>query len=330
MKARFPIQIRGTGSYVPERVIDNQHFAGYLDTSDEWIVTRTGIRERRWAAPDQCTSTLATNAARAALDNAGMTIKDIDLIMVATATGDCPFPATAAFVQGALGGGDIPAFDIGAACAGFLFALETAAGLITAGRYNNVLVIGAETLSRFCDREERGTAILFGDAAGAAILGPAEHDEQGILHCESGCDGTKNEHIWLPAGGSRMPASETTVAERLHYMHMQGREVFKYAVKKMGELIDRAMTATDITAAELKLLIPHQSNLRIIESFRERIGLPHEKVATNIQRFGNTSAASVAMCLDEARRNGKLQPGDHAMLLAIGAGLTWSIQVWRL
>lgn len=330
MKARFPIRLRGTGVYYPERVVDNKHFADYLDTSDEWIVTRTGIHERRWAPKGEQTSTLAARAASAALDNAGLTIKDIDLILVATATGDCPFPATATFVHAILGAGNIPAFDIGAACAGFLYAVDLAASMIAAGRYRNVLVIGAETLSRYGDPEDRSTVILFGDAAGAAVLGPTDDERQGILHVENGCDGTKAELIWLPAGGSRLFASANTVAERLHYMHMRGREVFKFAVVKMGELIDRAMETTGLTAGDLKMLIPHQSNLRIIESFRERMGLPPEKVAVNIDRFGNTSSASVVLSLDEGWRNGTLKPGDHVMLLAIGAGLVWSTMVWRL
>ena len=330
MKARFPIRLRGTGSYVPERVVDNQHFANYLDTNNDWIVTRTGIRERRWAAPEERTSTMAAKAARAAIENAGLTIQDIDLIVVATATGDCPFPSTAAFVQGALGAGNIPAFDVSAACAGFLYAVEVASALIASGAYRNVLVIGAETLSRYGDPEDRATAILFGDGAGAAILGPAEHAEQGIVHCENGCDGTKAELIWLPAGGSRLFASANTVAERLHYMHMRGREVYKFAVLKMLELIDRALAACDLSADDLKLLIPHQSNLRIIESVREKLGLPESKVAVNIDRFGNTSAASVVMNLDESCRNGTLQPGDHVLFIAIGAGLVWSTMVWRL
>lgn len=324
------IRFAGTGSYVPDEVVTNEHFAGYLDTSDEWITSRSGIKERRRAAPDQCTSTLSTLAARQALDDAGMTAKDLDLIICATATGDCPFPSTATFIQAALNAPNAAAFDVGAACAGFLHAMHVAAGFISAGMFERILVVGAETLSRFVDPYERGTAVLFGDAAGAAIVAKADRDDQGVIYHEMGCDGTRTDHIWVPAGGSRMPASETSVAKRLHFMHMRGREVYKFAVNKMQELVDRAFETTGLAPSDLKLLIPHQSNLRIIESFRRKMGLPKEKVAVHIDRFGNTSAASVPMSLDEARRDGTLVPGDLILMIAVGAGLTWSTMVIRL
>ncbi|MEK6799826.1 MAG: beta-ketoacyl-ACP synthase III [Planctomycetota bacterium] len=330
MSRRIPIRFAGTGAYVPERVLTNQHFIDYLETSDEWIVSRTGIRERRWASKDETTSTMAVRAATNALADAGLSAEDIDLIVLATATGDCPFPATAAFVQSGLGCRSIPAFDVSAACAGFLHALVVASGMLAAGAYRNALVIGAETLSRVTDPEDRTTAILMGDAAGAVVLTNALNPEQGILHATLGCDGSKAKLIWLPAGGSLLPASPMTVAERLHFMHMRGREVFKFAVVKMAELIDEAMTATGLKPDDLKLVIPHQSNLRIIEAARERLGLPREKIAINIDRFGNTSAASVPVALDEARRNGRLQTGDHILMLAIGAGLTWGAMVVQL
>jgi 3-oxoacyl-[acyl-carrier-protein] synthase-3 len=330
MRQRLPIRFCGTGAYVPEEVLTNQYFADYLDTSDEWIVTRTGIRERRKAAPDEYTSKLAERAARVALEDAGLGVGDVDLIICATATGDCPFPATAAFIQGALGAKDVPAFDINAACAGFLHAVITASGLILSGLYNRVLVIGAETLTRYADPQDRATTILFGDAAGAAVLSKSADPEQEILYCDMGCDGTRAEHIWVPAGGSRLVTSEGTLAERLQYMRMRGREVYKFAVTKMQALIDNALSVTGLTADDLKLVIPHQSNLRIIESVRERLGLPREKIAVNIDRFGNTSAASVIMSLDEGRRDGTLQRGDLVLMVAIGAGLTWSTMIIRL
>lgn len=326
----LPIQFCGTGCYVPDEVVTNEHFAGYLDTSNEWIVTRTGIRERRRAAANQSTSSLAIEAARIALDSAGMNAGDLGVIICATATGDCQFPATAAFVQGALGAEGVPAFDINAACAGFIYSTITAASYLSAGLYNSALVIGAETLTRFADPQDRSTVILFGDAAGAAVLSKASNPGQGVLYYDMGCDGTRAEHIWVPAGGSRLPASETTVAERLHYLRMRGREVFKFAVTKMQELIDNAMTVTGITPDDLKMVIPHQSNLRIIESVRKRMGLPREKIAVNIDRYGNSSAASVIMSLDQARRDGTLQPGDLVLLVAIGAGLTWGTMIIRL
>jgi 3-oxoacyl-[acyl-carrier-protein] synthase-3 len=330
MSLHLPIRIAGTGAYVPAEIVPNEHYIRYLDTTDEWIVTRTGIRERRRAGQGESTSTMAVEASRRALDDAGMSVDDIDAIVCATATGDCPFPATAAFVQGALGGKEPPAFDVGGACAGFIYAMATAAGLMQTGLYRNVLVIGAETLMRYIDPEDRGTCILLGDGAGAAILSKAHNPEQGILHLELGCDGTRTKQIWVPAGGSQLPASQTTVAERLHSMKMKGRDVYKFAVIKMENLIDRALAATQLKADELKMVIPHQSNLRIIESVRDRLGLPPEKVAVNITRFGNTSAASIPMALDEHRRNGNLHEGDHILMLAVGAGLVWGSVVIRL
>ncbi len=330
MGLRLPIRISGSGAYVPDEVVGNDHFVGYLDTTEEWIVTRTGIRERRRAAPHESTSTMAVEASRRALDDAGMTIDDIDAIICATATGDCPFPAAATFIQGALGGKEPPAFDVGGACAGFIYATATAAGLIQTGVYNNVLVVGAETLMRYLDPEDRGTCILLGDGAGAAIFSKANNPEQAILHMELGCDGTRTKQIWVPAGGSQLPASPSTIAERLHYMRMKGRDVYKFAVIKMQDLIDRALQQTGLTPDKLKMVIPHQSNLRIIESVRERMGLPVEKVAINITRFGNTSAASIPLALDEHRRNGTLKEGDHILMLAVGAGLVWGSMVLRL
>lgn len=330
MALRLPICFSGTGAYVPAEVVPNQYFVDYLDTTEDWIVSRTGIRERRKASPSECTSTMAVEASRLALQNAGMTADDIDVIVCATATGDCQWPATATFVQEALGGRLTPAFDVGAACAGFIYATTVGAGLLESGLYEHALIIGAETLSRYIDPEDRTTCVILGDGAGAAVVSRAKNPEQAILHCEMGCDGTRTKQIWVPAGGSRLPASTTTVAERLHYMKMKGRDVYKFAVIKMQELIDRALEATGLTSDDLKLVIPHQSNLRIIESVREKMGLPPEKIAINITRYGNTSAASIPMALDEARRNGTLNSGDVILLLAIGAGLTWGCMVVRL
>lgn len=322
--------LRGVGSYVPERVVNNQHFTDYLDTSDEWIVTRTGIRERRYCAPEECTSTMAIEASRRALEEAHMSADELDVIICATATPDHAYPATAAFIQDKLGAGKIPVFDISAACSGFLYACAVGGGFVVSGMYRNALVIGAETLTRAADPQDRTMCVLFGDAAGAAVIGPAINSEQGILYWRLGCDGDKTHMILQPAGGSRLPASEATVAERRHYMKMEGRQVFKFAVNKMRELIDEALGATGISPSDLALVIPHQSNLRIIEAARERLGLPPEKMAVNIDRYGNTSAASVVLALDEARRDGTLNPGDLIMMLAIGAGLTWGVMLIRL
>lgn len=326
----LPILFRGTGSYLPEEVVTNQHYIDYLDTTDEWIVSRTGIHERRRAAKDESTSTLATKAAQHALEDAGLTPNDIDMIVCATATGDHPFPATATLVQHMLGAPNIPAFDVNGACAGYMYAISVAAGMLHSHQYNRIMVIGAETLLRVADIEDRATVILFGDAAGAAILERSEDPNQGIIYSELGADGSRSELIWIPAGGSKLPTSEKTVAEGLHYLKMRGREVYKFAVVKLLELIDRSMTQAGITPDELKLVIPHQSNLRIIESTREKLGLPKEKISVTIDRYGNTSAASIIVALDEARRSGQLQTGDHILLLGIGSGISWGSMVIRL
>ena len=330
MTKPLPIRFSGTGAYLPKDVLTNQHFIDHLDTSDEWIVSRTGIRERRRAAKDETTSTLALHAARRALKDADMSAEEIDLIVVATATGDCPFPSTAAFVQDALGARQVPSFDVSAACSGFLHATSVAASMLVAGPYEHAMVIGAETLTRFVDPEDRTIAVLMGDGAGAAVLSKTLNPQQSILHAALGCDGSRAKHIWVPAGGSLLPASANTVAERLHYMKMRGRDVYKFAVAKMQQIIDEALKATNLTANDLKLVIPHQSNLRIIESVRQRMGLPEDKIAVNIVRYGNTSAASIPVALDEARHDGTLTEGDHVLMVAIGAGLTWATMVVRL
>lgn len=330
MENGWPIQICGTGAYNPEKVIDNDSFAAYLDTSDEWIRTRTGISERRNVAETEFTSTISRIASERALEDAGVDPADVDLILVATASGDYPFPSTASIIQHELGAKRAGALDVSAACAGFMYGTTIAAGMIAANMKECAIVVGAETLSRFIDPEDRATCILFGDGAGAAVLRKSDDSGPRILYSDLGCDGSRTDHIWIPAGGSRNPATETTTAERLHFMRMKGREVYKFAVVKMQRLIEDALEATGLTAADLKLLIPHQSNLRIIESVQEKLNLPAEKIAVNIDRFGNTSAASVIMALDEARRSGRLVAGDHVLLVAIGAGLVWGTMIVRL
>jgi len=326
------VKIRGTGASVPDEVLDNDYFAAYLDTSEEWILPRTGIRERRRLAKDESTVTMALQASQRALENAGISAEEIDALLVCTATPETPLPATACWLQAELGisGQGTPAMDIAAACSGFVYGLVLAAMMIENGAYENVLLVGAESLTRITNYQDRATCILFGDAAGAAIVSRAQDPQQAILYHELGADGSKARAVWVPAGGAREPASQRTVNEQLHYMRMNGRELFKSAVLKMEELVDRALEKTGTEPKEVKLVIPHQSNLRIIESARRRLGLPPEKMAVNIDRYGNTSAASIALAFDEAWRDGTLGPGDLVLFLAFGAGVTWGSVLMRL
>lgn len=330
MSPYLAIAIRGTGRAVPERVLSNADLEKMIETSNEWIITRTGIRERRIIAEDQSTLTLAVEASRKAMEAASLTPADIDLILVATITPEYPFPATACFLQQALGAGHVPAFDISGACSGFVYALNTAAHFVHRGTYRHVLIVGAESMSRFTDYQDRGTCILFGDAAGAAVIGPAQRGDQGIYHQLMGADGNGAPMIICPAGGAREPASRRTVDERMHYLKMRGREVYKFAVTKMQEVIQDALTARKLSPADIAMIIPHQSNLRIIESATEKLGLPPEKVYVNIERYGNTSGASVPVALDEVIRSGRVKPGDWVLLAAFGAGLTWATSLIRL
>ncbi|HUU83995.1 MAG TPA: beta-ketoacyl-ACP synthase III [Phycisphaerae bacterium] len=325
--------IRGMGASVPDDVLNNDFFASYLDTSDEWILPRTGIRERRRAAEGESNLTLALEASRRALQNAGMSADELDLIIVCTVTPETPLPSTACWLQNELGVGGmagIPAFDLAAACSGFVYGLVTAGLMIQSGPYENALVIGVETLTRITDYQDRSTCILFGDGAGAAIVSRSPDPERRILYWELGADGSRAKAVWIPAGGSRDPASIRTVNERLHYMRMNGRELFKFAVLKMQELIDRTLEKTGVSADDIKLIIPHQSNRRIMESARQRVGVPPEKMAINIDRYGNTSAASIPLALDEAWRSGRVAPGDLVLLVAFGAGVTWGSVLMRL
>jgi 3-oxoacyl-[acyl-carrier-protein] synthase-3 len=322
--------IAGTGSYVPAEVVDNAFFAAYLDTSSDWIIPRTGIRTRHRAAKGESTATLSRIAAERALENAGMTASELDHLIVCTATPDYPLPSTAAVLQNLLDINGIPAWDLHAACSGLVYGMVMAGALIQSGLYHNVLVIGAETLTRITDFEDRATAILFGDGAGAVIMRPSPDPSRGILYSYLGCDGSKHQYVWIPGGGSVEPASSKTVNERLHYMKMRGRELFKVAVTVMELSIDRALQETGLKADEIKLIIPHQSNLRIIESCRTRLGLPQEKMLVNVDRYGNTSAASIGLGLDDARRAGQLREGDLVMFVGVGAGVTWGSVIMRL
>lgn len=330
MKAKWAVEIAGTGIAVPRRAVPNEEFTRHLDTSDEWIVQRTGIRERRIVGAGESTLTLSVGASRQALAAAGMSPKQIDLIVHATVTPDHQLPATACELQAELGCDWIPAFDIGAACSGFVYALVSAAQFIDCGMATNVLVVGSETLTTVTDMEDRGTAVLFGDGAGAAILRPAADPDRGIITAQLGADGGRAKAVWIPAGGSAEPASIRTVNERLHYMKMKGREIYKFAVTQMHALVRDTVEEAGIALDDLALVIPHQSNLRIIESAAARLGLPMAKVSINIDRFGNTSAASIAMALHEAFETGRIKSGDLVILVGFGAGLTWGSALVRI
>jgi 3-oxoacyl-[acyl-carrier-protein] synthase-3 len=311
-------------------VLDNDYFASYLDTSDEWIVPRTGIRQRRRVGAGESVLALAEHASRAAIEDSRITAEDIDAILVCTISPETILPATACWLQDALGMDDIPAFDLSAACSGFVYGLVTAGTMIASGAYENILLVGAEALTRFTDYEDRSTCILFGDGAGAAVVSRAVDPQRQILYHRIGARGSGAEAAWIPAGGSREPASARTVAERLHYMRLKGADLFKSAVSKMNELVTESLEAAGLTADDLKMIIPHQSNLRIIDSARRRLSLPAEKMGVNIDMYGNTSAASIPLMFDEARRDGRLVEGDLVMFLGFGAGLTWGVTLMRL
>lgn len=328
---RFGAVISGTGSYVPQRRLTNAELEKLVDTNDEWIVQRTGISERRIAAPEESTSTMALEAAQRALQAAQLTPDDIDLIIVATLTPDMLTPSTACILQDKLGiKGHIGAFDLGAACSGFVYAIATGSEFIRSGAFKHVLVVGAETLSRIVDYTDRGTCILFGDGAGALVLSAHDDPKMGLQAYSLGADGSGGSHIHVPAGGSHIPASLESIASRQHYLKMNGREVYKFAVHQMTNSLEKAMRDCNLTAEEVKLVIPHQSNVRIIDSATEKMGFPRERVMVNIDRYGNTSAASVAIALDEAVRSGRCGAGDWIILLAFGAGLTWASATVRL
>ncbi|MCG0237933.1 MAG: ketoacyl-ACP synthase III [Firmicutes bacterium] len=323
-----PVGITGIGAYAPERVLSNADLERIVETSDEWIVTRTGIRERRIAGPEETTSTMAVQAARQALEMAGVRPEELDLIVVGTVTPDMVFPATACLVQDALGARRAAAMDISAACPGFLYGLGVASQMVATGLYEKALVIGADTLSRITDYQDRSTCVLFGDAAGAAVLEPVS-EGRGILGLELGADGSGRDHLYLPGGGSKHPASHETVEQRLHYVKMNGKEVFKFAVRVMNESTLRVLAQAGLTPADVDLLVPHQANLRIIEAAVERLGIPWEKVVVNLDRYGNTSAAAIPLALTEAWRAGRIRDGDLLLLVSFGAGLVWGAVALR-
>lgn len=320
------VSIIGTGSYVPERVLTNAELEKLVDTSDAWITTRTGIKERRIAGCDEHTSDLASKAALAALENAEISAEEIDLIIVATVTPDMFFPATACFVQSKIGAKRAACFDVSAACSGFLYAMEIAQQFITSHTYNTVLVIGAEKLSSIVNWNDRNTCVLFGDGAGAAIL-RHRGGSHGVITTYMGSDGGFSDILYIPGGGCRFPVTSENVDQRLNAIKMNGKETYKQAVTAMLNAANKALDQAGLTTADLACIIPHQANMRIIEAIAERMNLPIERFMVNLDRFGNTSAAAVAIALDEANRTGRMKEGDYILLVVFGGGLTWASSV---
>jgi 3-oxoacyl-[acyl-carrier-protein] synthase-3 len=321
--------ILGIGAYAPERVMTNAELERMVDTSNEWIIERTGIEQRHVAAESEAASDLAVKAARDALEMANTRPEELDLIVCATVTGDMPFPSTACYVQAKLGAPQAAAFDVGAGCTGFLYGMHVVQHLIRAGAHRRVLLIGVEVLSRVLDWTDRATCVLLGDAAGAAVLGPAPGPGRGILATNIAADGWKGELLHLPAGGSLHPASHETIDAGMHYFKMNGRETFKHATRNMEEIAGKTLQDAGLSLGDVDLLVPHQANLRIISYVAKQLELPMEKVFTNVQRYGNTSSASIPLALTEAHRAGRVKEGQAILMVAFGAGLTWGAAALR-
>ena len=322
MQNKFNAGIVGLGTYVPERVLTNLELESMLETSDEWIRSRTGIKERRIAAPEQASSDLAFEAARLALENGKVSADEVDLIVCATLSPDMLFPATGCIVQDRLGAKKAAAFDLEAGCSGFIYGLAVAQAFITSGIYKTVLVIGTDVMSRMVNWKERDTCVLFGDGAGAVVVKPVESD-QGILSVHLGSDGSGADTLLVPAGGSRMPFSQETLDRNLQYIHMNGGEVFKFAVKAMCNATKQVLDDAGLKQEDIDFLVPHQANTRIIESAAKRLKLPLEKVVVTVDRYGNNSTASVPLALEEAVKDGRIKDGHNIVLVGFGAGLTW-------
>jgi 3-oxoacyl-[acyl-carrier-protein] synthase-3 len=324
-------KISALGCYVPPRVLTNQDLEKLVATNDQWVVERTGIRERHIADPGMATSDMAIEAARCALALRGVEPSSVDAIIVCTVTPDMMFPSTACLVQNALGARGAWGFDLVAACSGFLYGLTTAVHLVAAGTHRKVLVIGADTMSRIVDYTDRATCILFGDAAGAMLVEPPEESEEalGFIDFFGEIDGSGGDYLKMPAGGSRMPASHETVDQRLHYVHQEGQQVFKYAVRKMYESCKELLDRNGLTSRDVGILIPHQANGRIIAATAERMGLPTEKVMVNIDRYGNTTGGTIPLATRDAIQQGRLRKGDLVVFTAVGAGYTVGASLWR-
>ena len=329
MSRRIIAMITGTGHAVPEKVLTNHDLAEMVDTSDEWIRTRTGIVERHIANDNEGTSDYAARAAKEALKEANLAPEDMDLILFGTVTPDMYFPSAACFLQEKIGAVNAAAMDISAACSGFLYGLTLAEGMIASGKYKNILVIGAELLSKITDWTDRATCVLFGDGAGAAVVQPSD-GEKGIIGSYIKSDGRLWHLLNMPGGGSLLPPAQAKDDTSAYYIKMEGREVFRHAVTLMGEAAGRVLKEAGFTGEDLDLFIPHQANLRIIQAIAKRLNIPDEKVYVNLDKYGNTSAASIPIALNEARRNGRIKPGSVILGVAFGAGFTWSAVLFRI
>lgn len=323
-------RIAGTGAYVPEKILTNHDLEKLVDTSDEWIRERTGIGERRVAADGEAASDMAVAAARRALEAAGLTPADLDMIVVGTISADMPLPACAAFVQQKLGCSAIPAFDVAAACAGFLYALSIGDQFIRTGLHKNVLVVGVELLSRVLNWKDRTTCVLFGDGAGAAVLCPASGDDRGVLSTRLYTDATLAESLCIPAGGSREPVTPAAIEAGRTKVHMIGGDIFKVAVRNLTSASREALEVAGLHADEVRWVVPHQANLRILSQVAQRLDIPMERFVLNIERYGNTSSASIPIALDEAVRDGRIRPGDTVLMCALGAGISWASALARM
>ena len=320
-KANGAISITGIGAYAPDHVVTNDDLSKMMETSDEWIVERTGIRERRVAAEDEALSDLALPAARDALEQAGLDASAIDLIIVATVTPDMAFPSAGAILADELGAPDAAAYDLSAGCTGFMYAVAQGYGMVAAGLARHALVVGGDVLSRILDWSDRGTAVLFGDGAGAVVI--ERVSEGGFLGFELGADGSGGPQLYLPAGGSRTPASAETIAEHKHYVKMNGREVFKFATRVLVSSAEKVLAECGKTVDDIDVYIPHQANVRIIEHAAEKLRIPKEKIVINVERYGNTSSGSIPLALADAQAEGRLQDGALVLMTGMGAGLTW-------
>jgi 3-oxoacyl-[acyl-carrier-protein] synthase III len=315
------ISITGIGTRAPERVMKNDELAQMVDTSDEWIIERTGIRERRVAAPDEAMSDLALPAAEAALEQAGVKSSALDLIVVATVTPDMFFPSTGAILADRLGAKDAAAYDLSAGCTGFVYAIAQAHGMVASGLVDHALVVGGDVLSRIVDWEDRSTCVLFGDGAGAVVL--ERVPDGGFLGFELGADGSGGPQLYMPAGGSRTPATAETIAARQHFAKMNGREVFKFATRVLVDSAEKILDECDVSVDEVDVYVPHQANVRIIDYARKKLGIPEERTVVNVDRYGNTSSGSIPLALGDAKADGRLTAGEMVLMTGMGAGLTW-------